>query len=281
MATLLRSGTITTAALRTCPHPNFRRLMGIWKFHRPDADAGDQMNLILEVPADHPGQIRAWRNDPNVRTLELGQVQESDFFSHILHDDLDSTSGTFGRRIARTGPPPTAAQAGGHQGKNSARHPAGQRYGNDDPRILRQVQIPSKRFLQRISRRFANPELVQNAQEPQQHERKGESLSGASATVQEKVTREHRNQKPLMLLQFHSCIKRKSQRFRCLIPFLLNQMASSETTYLGKLSRMQSYAPNSRATVSSEARQIRNLQVELFSRLSHTKSISLSLLCPR
>ena len=25
-----------------------------------------------------------------MRTLELGQVQENDFYSHILHDDLDS-----------------------------------------------------------------------------------------------------------------------------------------------------------------------------------------------
>ena len=29
-------------------------------------------------------------NDLYVRTLELGQVQESDFFSHTIHDDLDS-----------------------------------------------------------------------------------------------------------------------------------------------------------------------------------------------
>ena len=25
-----------------------------------------------------------------MRTLELGQVQESDFYSHVMHDDLDS-----------------------------------------------------------------------------------------------------------------------------------------------------------------------------------------------
>ena len=25
-----------------------------------------------------------------MRTLELGQIQESDFFSHVLHDDLDN-----------------------------------------------------------------------------------------------------------------------------------------------------------------------------------------------
>ena len=49
------------------------------------------MNLILEatrqtILKEHaPGE-----NDLYMRTLELGQVQENDFYSHILHDDLDS-----------------------------------------------------------------------------------------------------------------------------------------------------------------------------------------------
>ena len=29
-------------------------------------------------------------DDLYMRTLELGQVQESDFYSHVMHDDLDS-----------------------------------------------------------------------------------------------------------------------------------------------------------------------------------------------
>ena len=29
-------------------------------------------------------------DDLYMRTLELGQVQESDFYSHVVHDDLDS-----------------------------------------------------------------------------------------------------------------------------------------------------------------------------------------------
>ena len=51
----------------------------------------NQMNLILEatrqtILKEHtPGE-----NDLYMRTLELGQVQENDFYSHILHDDLDS-----------------------------------------------------------------------------------------------------------------------------------------------------------------------------------------------
>lgn len=50
-----------------------------------------QMNLVLEatrqevIRSHGPGE-----NDLHVRTLELGQVQESNFFSHTLHDDLDS-----------------------------------------------------------------------------------------------------------------------------------------------------------------------------------------------
>ena len=49
------------------------------------------MNLILEatrqavIRSHAPGE-----NDLYMRTLELGQIQESDFFSHVLHDDLDS-----------------------------------------------------------------------------------------------------------------------------------------------------------------------------------------------
>ena len=29
-------------------------------------------------------------NDLYMRTLELGQIQESDFFIHVLHDDMDN-----------------------------------------------------------------------------------------------------------------------------------------------------------------------------------------------
>lgn len=47
-----------------------------------------QMNLVLEVTRQEV--IRRRDNDLYVRTLELGQVQESDFFSHTIHDDLDS-----------------------------------------------------------------------------------------------------------------------------------------------------------------------------------------------
>ena len=56
-----------------------------------------------------------------------------------------------------------------------------------------------------------------------------------------------------ILVQFHSSARRKSRIFRCLIPFWLMSNSSRETTYFGKLSRILSYAPNSRLTVSSDA----------------------------
>lgn len=49
------------------------------------------MNLILEATRQEVIRSHVPReNDLYVRTLELGQVQESDFFSHTINDDLDS-----------------------------------------------------------------------------------------------------------------------------------------------------------------------------------------------
>ena len=53
--------------------------------------------------------------------------------------------------------------------------------------------------------------------------------------------------------QVQSSVRRKSRMLRCLMPLRLISNSSRETTYLGKLSRILSYAPNSRLTVSSEA----------------------------
>ena len=94
MVALLRSGKINNRLLcEMAAHENFQRLMtDIEIFVDRIADMRiAQMNLILEatrreVLRSHgPGE-----NDLYVRTLELGQVQESDFFSHTIHDDLDS-----------------------------------------------------------------------------------------------------------------------------------------------------------------------------------------------
>src|SRR5699024_7681905 len=50
-----------------------------------------QMNLVLEATRQEVLRSHApGENDLYVRTLELGQGQESDCFRHTIHDDLDS-----------------------------------------------------------------------------------------------------------------------------------------------------------------------------------------------
>ena len=94
MVELLSSGRINNRLLcELATHPNFQRLMTDMEiFIDRIADMRvEQMNLILEatrqavISRHAPGE-----NDLYMRTLELGQIQESDFFSHVLHDDLDS-----------------------------------------------------------------------------------------------------------------------------------------------------------------------------------------------
>ena len=93
MVELLSSGKINNRLLcELATHPHFLRLMVDMEiFIDQIADMRvNQMNLILEatrqtILKEHaPGE-----NDLYMRTLELGQVQENDFYSHILHDDLD------------------------------------------------------------------------------------------------------------------------------------------------------------------------------------------------
>ena len=92
MVTLLSSATINNRLLcELATHPNFRRLMVDMEiFIDRIADMRvDQMNLILEatrqtILKEHaPGE-----NDLYMRTRELGQVQENDFYSilKVMHD---------------------------------------------------------------------------------------------------------------------------------------------------------------------------------------------------
>lgn len=94
MVELLSSGTINNRLLcEIATHKNFRRLMtDIEIFVDRIADMRiEQMNMVLEatrqevIHSHAPGE-----DDLYLRTLELGQVQESDFFNHTIHDDLDS-----------------------------------------------------------------------------------------------------------------------------------------------------------------------------------------------
>ena len=95
MVTLLSSGKINNRLLlcEIATHENFQRLMtDIEIFVDRIADMRiAQMNLVLEATRQEVIRSHApGENDLYVRTLELGQVRESDFFSHTIHDDLDS-----------------------------------------------------------------------------------------------------------------------------------------------------------------------------------------------
>ena len=88
MVTLLSSGKINNRLLcEIATHENFQRLMtDIEIFVDRIADMRiAQMNLVLEATRQEVIRSHApGENDLYVRTLELGQVQESDFFSHTI-----------------------------------------------------------------------------------------------------------------------------------------------------------------------------------------------------
>ena len=94
MIALLKSGKINNRLLcEMAAHKDFQRLMVDMEiFVDRIADMRiAQMNLVLEATRQEVIRSHApGDNDLYVRTLELGQVQESDFFSHTIHDDLDS-----------------------------------------------------------------------------------------------------------------------------------------------------------------------------------------------
>ncbi len=94
MVELLSSNRINNRLLcELATHPGFQRFMTDMEiFIDRIADMRvEQMNLVLEAARQTvldkyaPGE-----DDLYARTLELGQVQENDFFSYVLHEDLDS-----------------------------------------------------------------------------------------------------------------------------------------------------------------------------------------------
>ena len=94
MVELLSSGKINNRLLcELATHPNFRRLMVDMEISidRIANMRVEQMNLVMEATRQTVlSKYAPGEDDLYVRTLELGQVQESDFFSHVMHDDLDS-----------------------------------------------------------------------------------------------------------------------------------------------------------------------------------------------
>ena len=94
MVELLSSGRINNRLLcELATHPNFRRLMIDMEIciDRIANMRVEQMNLVMEATRQTVlSKYAPGEDDLYVRTLELGQVQESDFYSHVMHDDLDS-----------------------------------------------------------------------------------------------------------------------------------------------------------------------------------------------
>lgn len=94
MIELLSCGAINNRLLcEIATHRNFQRLMtDIEIFVDRIADMRvEQMNLIMEATRQEIMQKHSvGENDLYMRTLELGQIQESEYFSHVIHADLDS-----------------------------------------------------------------------------------------------------------------------------------------------------------------------------------------------
>lgn len=90
---LLKSGAINNRLLcEFICHPGFMRLLtDIEVCIDRIADMRIQdMNLVLEKARQSVMELHQTpENDLYMRTLELGQVSEEIFFSHVIHDDLD------------------------------------------------------------------------------------------------------------------------------------------------------------------------------------------------
>ncbi len=107
----MSSGKINNRLLcELAAHPNFRRLMIDMEICI-DQIANmrvEQMNLVLEATRQTVmSKYAPGEDDLYMRTLELGQVQESDFTAMSCMMIWTALSGIYGRRIYRTRPPPT------------------------------------------------------------------------------------------------------------------------------------------------------------------------------
>jgi transcriptional regulator with XRE-family HTH domain len=94
MVALLSSGKINNRLLcEIATHKNFRRLMtDIEIFVDRIADIRmENMNVIMEAARKNIIQKYAPdENDLHLRTLEMAQVKEDEYFSHVVHGDIDS-----------------------------------------------------------------------------------------------------------------------------------------------------------------------------------------------
>jgi len=93
MIELLKSGRINNRLLcELATHPGFRRFlvdMEIFVDRIADMRIHD-MNVVLEATRRTILEKHGMdEDDLYVRTLELAQVKEDDYFTHVMHDDLD------------------------------------------------------------------------------------------------------------------------------------------------------------------------------------------------
>ena len=191
MVELLSSGKINNRLLcELAAHPNFRRLMIDMEICI-DQIANmrvEQMNLVLEATRQTVmSKYAPGEDDLYMRTLELGQVQESDFYSHVMHDDLDSIVRDIreAHRKDKTTADPQPTLDDVKEKFEQALEQGSQR-GSGNPRILRQnADTLREDFLRGLLCIFADTEPVQNAQKSQQHERKGQAAAVLCAQAEE------------------------------------------------------------------------------------------------
>lgn len=126
--------------------------------------------------------MRRGENDLYVRTLELGQVQESDFFSHTAHDDLDSIIHDI-REVhtadhTTADPQPTLTEIKGKFDRTM-------QLGSNEERVIHefcdQMQIPFERIVSEdfsafmrilsLSRLLKNPNNMRGKARPQAYHR--------------------------------------------------------------------------------------------------------------
>ena len=93
MIELLKSGTINNRLLSELAlHPEFQRFLTdveIYVDRIADMRIRDINTVLDAVRQQVITQRNPGENDLYVRTLELAQVDEDDYFSHVLHEDLD------------------------------------------------------------------------------------------------------------------------------------------------------------------------------------------------
>ena len=97
------------------------------------------MNLVLEATRQTVmSKYAPGEDDLYMRTLELGQVQESDFTAMSCTMIWTASSGTSGKHTARTRPPPTRSPRWMTSRKSLNRRSNRAARGSGNPRILRQ-----------------------------------------------------------------------------------------------------------------------------------------------